>query len=88
MTKWPTLKFALAALFLSGCAETRLYEHGQLIAVIQGDATNVTLTTGNGFTFHADTLNHSTATTAAYTGVGSVIGAVAGGVATAGVILK
>lgn len=65
----------------TGCAETRLYEHGQLVAVIQADATNISIATGSGFSFHADTLTHSTPTQAGYTGVTQVTGAVAAGVA-------
>jgi hypothetical protein len=63
------------------CAQTRIYRDGQLAAVIQGDAANVTFRSGDVY-FHADTLMHSTATTAAYTGAAAMIGAVTTGVAT------
>ena len=69
------MKPLLCLLLLTGCAQTRLYEHGQLVAVIQGDATNVTVRSGD-FCFHFDTLNHSTATAAAYTGAASLVGGV------------
>ena len=69
-----------AALLFSGCAETRIYQNGQLVACIQGDCTNITITWPGGGSFHADTLNHSVATAAAYTGSTAVIGAAATGV--------
>lgn len=78
----------LLCLLLCGCAETQVFENGQCVFRTQADATNITFRTGNGTYFHADTLNHSTPTTSAYTGVGGAIGAAAAGVATAGVIFK
>lgn len=65
----------LAVMFLCGCASTRIYDQGALVAVIQGDAMNVTVVSGNA-SFHADTLNHSAATAAAYSGSAQVVGAV------------
>lgn len=53
---------------LGGCAETRLYDHGRLVAVIQGDATNLTIRSDTLY-FHVDTINHSTATAATWTGI-------------------
>ena len=58
----------------TGCSETRLYQQGQLVAVIQGDCTNVTVTWPGG-SFHADTLNHSAATQAWGTATAGVVGA-------------
>lgn len=69
-----SLVLIFCLLFLCGCAETRIYSNGQLACVIQADATNVTFK-DHGVYFHADTLTHSTATHAAYTGAGSVVGA-------------
>lgn len=74
-----TMKFLILCLFLCGCAETRIYEHGQLVALIQGDAVNVTIRTATGY-FHADQLTHSVPTGVAYGGVSKVTGAVASGV--------
>jgi len=65
----------LAALFLCGCAETRIYDRGKLAAVIQGDAVNVTVKTEHGM-FHAAALNHSAPTAAAYSGGAKVIGGI------------
>lgn len=73
-------------LLLNGCAETRIYDSGQLLAVIQADATNITVR-GQTTYFHADTLNHSAATAAAYTGSTALVGGVAAGVA-AGLLAK
>ena len=67
------LVLAVGLLFC-GCAETRIYDRGDLAAVIQGDATNVTLQTKT-VTFHADTLNHSAPTAAAYRGGAQIISA-------------
>ncbi len=39
------------AMLLSSCAETRLYESGHLVAVMQGDYTNVTFRTEAGTYF-------------------------------------
>jgi len=69
----------IVALFLCSCAQTRIYDSGQLLAVIQGDCMNVTVKGGTTY-FHAYTLNHSAATAAAYNGSTAVIGAVASGV--------
>jgi hypothetical protein len=63
----------LIIMFFCGCTSTRIYDRGTLVAVIQGDATNITVNNG---TFHADTLNHSSATAAAYSGSAQVVGAV------------
>jgi len=75
--RYPQMRILLlgAGLLLCGCASTRVYDQGTLVAVIQGDATNVTVTSGNS-SFHADTLNHSPATAAAYSGSAQVVGAV------------
>jgi hypothetical protein len=70
----------LIILFFCGCTSTRIYDRGTLVAVIQGDATNVTVNNGN-VAFHADTLNHSSATAAAYAGSSQVVGAVGSAVA-------
>lgn len=89
-TRLHNMKLLLLVLLvvLTGCAETRIYEHGQLVAVIQGDATNLNLSTGNGFSLHADSLIHSTPTSAAYTGATKVIGGVASGVTSAAAVIK
>jgi len=71
---------------LCSCAQTRIYSDGKLVAAIQGDCTNVTVTWPGG-SFHADTLNHSTATAAAYTGATAAIGAV-GTAVVSGLIAK
>lgn len=76
----------LAVLLFSGCAETRIYQQGQLIACIQGDCTNVTIIWPGG-SFHADTLNHSPATAAAYTGATAVVGSV-GSAVVSGLLVK
>ena len=81
------MKPLLCLLLLTGCAQTRLYEHGQLVAVIQGDATNVTVDSGS-FHFHADTLNHSSATTATYAGATGLVGGLGGAIASAALGLK
>ena len=60
---------------MSGCAQTIIFEDGKPIACIQGDCTNVTVK-GRYTYFHADVLNHSAATAAAYTGGTAVVGAV------------
>lgn len=70
----------LLLFLLTSCAETRIYDGGQLAAVIQGDATNVTMKTSNIY-FHADTLNHSKATAAAYTGGTTLVGGIGAAVA-------
>lgn len=76
------MKLILALAFLvSGCAETRIYDQGRLLAVIQADATNITVR-GETTYFHADTLNHSVPTAAAYTGGTALVGGIAAGVAT------
>ncbi len=77
-----TLKYSYlcVSLLICGCAETRLYDNGQLVACIQADCINVNVVTPH-MNFHADTLNHSTATAAAYTGTAAVVGAAASGVA-------
>ena len=72
---------------LCGCAQTRIYENGQLVMAMQGDATNVDFRTGNGTYFHADVITHSTATAAAYTGLTAGIGAVSSGVVS-GLLVK
>jgi hypothetical protein len=79
---WISIGYPLVNLLLCSCASTRIYENGQLIAVIQGDAQNVTIKTAH-TQFHADVLMHSTATRAggeivgtAVTGATSVAGAV------------
>lgn len=81
------MRLILIAMLLYGCAETRIYSHGQLAAVIQADATNVTFRSGDVY-FHADTLIHSKPTSAAYAGLGTTIGAAAAGVATAALPFK
>lgn len=72
------MAFLLIFLF-SGCAQTCISQNGKQIVCIQGDCTNVTVKWLGG-TFHADTLNHSAATAAAYSGATSVVGAVGAGV--------
>ena len=79
---------ALVALMLCGCTETRIYENGQLVLAMQGDATNVTFRTGRGTYFHADTINHSAATAAAYTGGTALIGGIGSAVAGAALGFK
>ncbi len=78
------MKAIVLALFLCGCAETRVYDRGILAAIIQGDAINVTINTEHG-SFHADSLNHSVPTTSAYNGAAKVTGAV--GTAVAGALM-
>jgi len=70
------------ALLLVSCAETRLYERGKLVAVIQGDAKNITVKTGNGGYFHAEAITHSTATIAAGKAHTRILGGAGGIVAT------
>jgi len=72
----------LIALLLVSCAETRLYDHGKLVAVIQGDAKNITIKTNTGVYFHASALTHSTATTAAGKAHTRIISASGGIIAT------
>lgn len=79
-----SLKLILLALLLCGCAQTIIFEDGKPIACIQGDCTNVTVK-GRYTYFHADTLNHSTATAAAYTGATAVVGA-AGSAVVSGIL--
>lgn len=73
---------------LAGCAETRIYDQGQLACVIQGDATNVTFKTGSGVYFHADLLNHSKPTGTAYAGGASLVGGLGSAVAGAAAVIK
>lgn len=73
---------------LIGCAETRIYENGEMVCCIQGDAENVTLKTYRGGTFHADRLTHSSATAAAYTGATAAVGAIASGVVSAAAVIR
>jgi len=73
-------------LMLCSCAQTRIYENGKLLAVIQADATNVTVR-GEHTYFHADVLNHSAPTAAAYTGATAAIGAV-GSAVVSGLLTK
>lgn len=75
-------RFALLFLLLSGCTETSLFVGGKRIMRIQADATNVSYT-GNGVTFHADILNHSSATIAGGRAFANSVGSI--GVALAGV---
>ena len=76
------LRAILIALLLCGC-ETDIFEHGQLVARIQGDCTNVTIRTSSGGYFHADTLNHSIPTTAAMSGTAKTVGALGSAVTSA-----
>jgi len=71
---------------LCSCAQTRIYQNGQLVACIQGDCTNVTVTWPGG-SFHADTLNHSAPTAAAYTGATAFAGGV-GAAVVSGLLAK
>lgn len=75
------MKWIFLAVLLSGCAETRIYENGRLIASMQGDYTNVTLKTDHTY-FHADIIDHSKATAATYTGATALVGGIGAGVAT------
>lgn len=73
----PVVKASLPILLsflLCSCAETRFYENGNLVAVIQGDATNLTITTCNGSRFHCDSINHSIATGMVGNNVAKAIG--------------
>lgn len=72
-------QFLFLSVLLCSCAETRIYSEGQIACIIQGDATNVTFRSGDVY-FHADAINHSTATDAAYNGVGKVITGIGAGV--------
>jgi hypothetical protein len=65
-----------------GCAQTRLYDHGNLVAVIQGDATNITVRS-DALYFHADTLSHSTATAAVFSGMTAMVGGLGAAVTSA-----
>lgn len=65
------------ALALCACAETRIYENDHLVAVIQGDATNVSISTGK-TSFHADRLNHSQVTLAHGKVVSGIMGQLTG----------
>ena len=78
----------LSLLLLCGCAETRIYENGQLVFAIQGNATNVDFTSCRGTHFHADSINHSIATQAWGTAAAQTVGALgtAAGVAAATII--
>jgi len=78
----------IAVIALMGCTSTRIYEKGQLVCAIQGDAVNVTFRTGSGTYFHADTLTHSTATAAAYTGGTALVGGLGSAVIGAATVLK
>ena len=69
------MKWLLLLLLLSGCAETRIYERGQLIAEIQGDAQVLIIKTDHTY-FYVSGLDHSKATAAAYTGATAVVGSV------------
>lgn len=76
----------LLSFFLCSCAETRIYDDGRLLAVVQGDATNVTVR-GRCAYFHADVLNHSAATAAGYTGGTALVGGI-GAAVVSGLIAK
>jgi hypothetical protein len=88
-------KLLLLSLFcalLCSCASTTLMANGKPILRIQADAQNVTYT-GNGVSFHADSLQHSNATVAGgiaarnvLTGVTAGVTAVGAAVATSGVL--
>ncbi len=81
--------FILAlAVAVTGCAQTRFYEQGQLVAAIQADARNITIRTANGSSFHADELNHSAPTEAAGKAYGSVINGAIGAAVTGMALLK
>lgn len=82
------LLFLILACLTTGCAQTVVYyPSGQKAVSIQADASNVTFK-GQGVYFHADTLNHSEPTRAAYSGIGTAVGAVATGVVAGAAVLK
>lgn len=60
-----TIAVSILAILSVGCTETSLFDahSGKRIVRIQADASNVSYT-GNGVSFHADTLNHSAPTLA------------------------
>ncbi len=63
-----------------------MYEDGKLLAVVQADATNVTVR-GRYTYFHADALNHSAPTAAAYSGGTALAGGI-GAAVVSGMIAK
>ena len=85
MTPLKFLVFGLeciALIALTGCAATTLYSGGKPIIRIQSNATNISYT-GNGVTFHADTLDNSGPTIAggqAFAQGASAVGSAATGV--------
>lgn len=72
------------AISFSGCAHTTLYFGGRPIMRTQADATNITYQ-GNGVSFHADTLVHSTPTIAGGQSTRNIINGVTAGVTATGV---
>lgn len=87
------VKLLLLSFLMVGCANTKIYQtyQGQtyLVAEIQGDATNVTVSTRRVY-FHADKLLHSPATLAvgkASAQVLSSAGSVASAIVTHGIVI-
>ena len=66
----------ILSVLLIGCAQTRVYENGNLVFAMQGDGTNVTFQTARGTSFHADAISHSAPTAAAYRGATALVGGV------------
>jgi hypothetical protein len=88
----PSILLTIAYL-LTGCASTSVMDPqtGRKVFATQADATNVTYS-GPGYSFHADSLNHSRPTIAGgisaakvLQSTGTMAGAIGGGVATAGI---
>jgi hypothetical protein len=80
----PRLLIALAALALSSCASTQLWDaNGHRIARFESNLTNVEYS-GNGVTFRASTMDNSTATTAQKAGAQGIVTAAGAAVAVSG----